>query len=303
MSEPTVVRALGALVDGDVDRARREVAGGASPLESALAEHLRQDGQGSVYDQPAAFEAFIRGGGNVSLYDAVSRALADLLDAHRPEALLDVGCGDGTALVPALRAARHRPARLDVLEPSPALLAAALRGLEQWQRDAAGEETQVVSWPLPVQTLVAGLDTDPDAGRIWDLVQSTFALHAVDPARRTAVLRDLCPRVGLLAVVEFDVPDVAVGSPDHLRFLHRSYEKGLAEYTDDRDLVAQGFLMPVLVGQLRPGAVRATFEQPADAWADQVRGAGWTDVSVRPLLDYWSSPAFLLTARGGAVRS
>ena len=58
--------------------------------------------------------------------------------------------------------------------------------------------------------------------------------------------------------------------------------------------------MPVLTGQLHPGAVRATFEQPAGAWVEQVREAGYTDVVVTVLHDYWSSPAFLLTARGAA---
>ncbi len=296
------MRALSALVDGDVDLARREVAGGGSLLERALAEHLGGDGHGSVYDRPAAFEAFIRGGGNVPLYAAVGAVLADLYDSHRPASLLDVGCGDGTALLGALQAARHRPAHLDVLEPSPALLATALEQLHRWQQDGV-PQTEVDSWPVTVQSLVSDLDTDPGAGRTWDLVQSTFALHAVDHDQRTAVLRDLRPSVGLLAVVEFDVPDVAVGSLDHLRFLARTYERGLAEYTDDRDLVAQGFLMPVLTGQLRPGAVRATFEQPATAWVRQLRETGWTDVTVRPVHDYWSSPAFLLTARGAAGSS
>ncbi|WP_380163965.1 methyltransferase [Jannaschia sp. R86511] len=301
MGEQAVVRAPAALVDGDVDLARREVAGGGSRLERALAEHLRADGHGSVYDRPAAFEAFIRGGGNVALYAAVGTALADLYDRFRPAALLDVGCGDGTALLPALQAARHHPAHLDLLEPSAPLLGAALERLRQ--RAGSDPRTQVHAHPVTAQAFTTGLAAQPDPARTWDLVQSTFALHAIDHDQRAAVLRDLRPHVARLAVVEFDVPDVAVGSPDHLRFLHRTYEQGLAEYSDDRDLVAQGFLMPVLTGQLRPGAVRATFEQPATAWARQLQRAGWTDVTTRPLHDYWSSPAFLVTARGGVGTS
>jgi SAM-dependent methyltransferase len=299
MSDGSVERALGALVIGDVDGARREVSRGGTPLARALAEHLRDDGHGSVYDQPAAFEAFIRGGGNVGLYAAVSAALADLYDRHRPTSVLDVGCGDGTALLPALAAASHHPGRLDLLEPSAPLLDAALREVGRWQ-DAAGSGTQVTSRPTTAQVLAADLAAGTGEDATWDVLQSTFALHTVEHGPRTEVLRRLRPRVDRLAVVEFDVPDVAVGSPEHVRFLARTYEQGLAEYTDDRDLVAQGFLLPVLTGQLRPGAVRATFEQPAGAWTRQLEDAGWADVAVRPLHDYWSSPAFLLTARGGA---
>lgn len=118
------------------------------------------------------------------------------------------------------------------------------------------------TWQRTVQDFLADQSGgDPSS---WDLVESTFALHTLPGAERSAVLRAVCPRTGRLAVVEFDVPEVAVGSPAHLR----------------------------------PGAVRATFEQPADAWVEQVRGAGFTDVVVTVLDDYWSSPTFLLTARG-----
>ncbi len=298
MSDGSVERALGALVVGDVDRASREVAAGSTPLARALAEHLRDDGHGSVYDQPAAFEAFIRGGGNVGLYAAVGAALADLYDRLRPASVLDVGCGDGTALLAALGAAGHHPARLDLLEPSAPLLGAALRQVRHWQA-ASGAGTEVTDRPTTVQALGTDLASGTGEDVTWDLLQSTFALHTVEHGQRTEVLRRLRPRVEHLAVVEFDVPDVAVGSPEHVRFLARTYEQGIAEYADDRDLVAQGFLLPVLTGQLRPGAVRATVEQPAAAWVRQLEDAGWAEVVVRPVHDYWSSPAFLLTARGG----
>jgi SAM-dependent methyltransferase len=302
----TLVRALQALVDGDAEAAHLAVQGDTSLLGSALSQYLRPEGQGSeggglVYDQPAAFEAFIRGGGNVPLYSAVSAALADLYDEYRAVTLLDVGCGDGMALLPALQAAQHRPARVDVVEPSEALLQAATSALRGWQDshgDPGGQPPVVHTWPKTVQDFL----TDPRAAghTRWDLVESTFALHTLPHLERDAVLRALRPRTGRLAVVEFDVPEAAVGSPAHLEFLARTYEQGLGEYGEQRELVAQGFLMPVLTGQLRPGAVRATFEQPADAWAEQVRGAGYTDVVVTVLYDYWSSPAFLLTARGTA---
>ena len=295
-----VERALAALVDGDADAARRAVAGGTSLLASALREHLAGAGGGSVYDAPAAFAAFIRGGGNVRLYAAVSAALAGLYEASRPARLLEVGCGDGAALVPALRAVQHPPAHLDLVEPSAPLLDGVVRALRtEGIAGVPAGRSRLRVWSLTAQAFVAEL-ADADPGEAWPLAQSTFALHTVPAAERTDVLAALRPRVGVLALVEFDVPDAEVGSPEHVRFLARTYEQGLAEYDEDRDLVAQGFLMPVLTGQLRPGAVRATYEQPAERWAEQVREAGYTDVTTRVLDDYWSSPAFLLTARGTA---
>jgi hypothetical protein len=99
--------------------------------------------------------------------------------------------------------------------------------------------------------------------------------------------------VSHLVLAEFDHPGE---DADRLTFLADTYEQGLAEYDTDRDLVAQGFLMPVLTGQLTPGARRSTWEQPATAWAEQVRSCGYRNVVIEPLCDYWSSPAFLLTA-------
>lgn len=282
------VAALRALTNGDVAGARTELEGGvARPLlNAALRTYLAADGDddgdgdGHVYDQPAAFTAFIRGGGNVGLYEAVSGALASLYARHEIASLLDIGCGDGKAVVPAVAG---RDVAVTLVEPSRALLDAAAARLP----GAAAHHTDAASF---VSTLT---------GR-FDLAESTFALHALPHEERSAVLTRLCGHVSRLAIAEFDVPDHPVGSADHLRFLADTYEQGLAEYGTDRDLVAQGFLMPVLTGQLAPGAHRSTWEQPATAWAAQLAECGYTEVRIEPLYDYWSAPAFLLTARGGA---
>lgn len=282
----SLVDALAALTRGDRAAARRSL-DGRSLLAVQLARYLDGSATGAVYDEPAAFEAFIDGGGNVDLYRATSAALARRYEELEPARILDVGSGNGRALVPALRGSAFTPDRVDLLEPSAVLLATAARAVS----DVTA--ATVNGWN---RTLEDFLVTDPEAG--YELVESTFALHTLPPDVRTTALRSLAGRTAHLAVVEFDVPVDPVGGPAHLEFLARTYERGLSEYDADQDLVAQGFLMPVLVGQLAPDAVRSTYEQPATAWAAQVEAAGFSDVEVAPVHDYWSSPAFLLTATG-----
>jgi hypothetical protein len=73
------------------------------------------------------------------------------------------------------------------------------------------------------------------------------------------------------------------------------------EYRDHPEVV-DGFLMPVLVGQVEPGRARHTFEQPAAAWEDDLRTAGFTAVTTVPLHAYWWAPAVLITAEAAAGR-
>lgn len=274
--------ALHALTTGDTDQARAELAAGVTRplLNAALRTYLAGEDDGEVYDRPAAFTAFIRGGGNIGLYHAVSTALAAQHARHDVTSLLDIGCGDGRALVPALAG---RTASVTLVEPSRALLDAALASLG---------DVPVTPHNTDATTFVATLDGH------FDLAESTFALHTLPHGERSAMLSTLRGHVSHLVLAEFDVPE---GSPPPLDFLADTYEHGIAEYDDadydnDRDLVAQGFLMPVLTGQLAPTAHRSTWEQPATAWAAQLQECGYRNVELTPLYDYWSSPAFLLTA-------
>jgi hypothetical protein len=72
-------------------------------VRALLAKYGDETGR-DVYDQPAAFTAFVRGGGNVVLYERLSARLADGYDKTQLATLLDIGCGDGLALVPTARA-------------------------------------------------------------------------------------------------------------------------------------------------------------------------------------------------------
>jgi hypothetical protein len=120
------------------------------------------------------------------------------------------------------------------------------------------------------------------------------------PEERRPVLSGLWSRAKRLVVIEFDVPDLARKSNDHLRFLVDRYEAGLAEYADD-PLVADGFLLPVLIGQVAPDAPRATWEQPAARWADELESAGFRITHRETLHHYWWAPACAIHAAATAA--
>ncbi|MFI5607721.1 class I SAM-dependent methyltransferase [Amycolatopsis sp. NPDC051903] len=270
--------ALVAYRSGDPAGAAALAARAETPLGEQLSTYLDTDGSGPVYDQPAAFTAFIRGGGNVELYERLSAALAAEYERRKPESLLDLGCGDGLAVAPALAQSSVRPARIDLVEPSAALLAAV-------------DVPEANRFEATAQGFLAA------NGSTWNLAQSTFALQSIAPTGRAAVLRELRPRTEKLVLAEFDIPVLDEGSREFLGSLVTRYERGVAEYGQQASLVAQGFLVPVLLG-VAAGAERTNWEQPAAEWAAQLELAGFTDVTVAPLADYWWSPAVLITASG-----
>jgi SAM-dependent methyltransferase len=281
-----IASALLAVAAGDRRRAARLASrpgpgpGSSGRLGAALVRFL-DGGASDVYADPAAFERFIDGGGNVELYRRAGSALAAVHARVRPASVLDLGCGDGR-----LAAAAMQPglARLDLVEPSAPLLAAARARLE-------GLGAPVVGHGRTAQAFVESLGP----GDRWDVAQSTFALHALPPADRAGVLRSLAGRVGRLLVVEFDVPPYADRSPEHARYAAERYEVGVAEYEGD-DAVVDGFLVPVLVAQFDPARPRHTWEQPISQWVEDLRAAGFASVDTRPLSPYWWAPAHLVEA-------
>ena len=205
---------------------------------------VQREGKSNVYVSPEAFGAFIRGGGNVPLYENTSAALRRIYASHASLSLLDIGVGDGLALLPALTPnVRH----LDVLEPSLAMLnqtTAALNARNIDHRAINATVQQLMQTPL----------TPPSpSGRgkgNFDVIQSTYALQSLKPDERPRVLAWLRAHCKRLLIVEFDAPDLA-DMFDEARVLYfvEHYERGLAEYTDDDGLVAQGFLTHNLTGR------------------------------------------------------
>jgi SAM-dependent methyltransferase len=282
VTSDAIVSALLALAAGNRDEAVRLASSVSGPLASALARFLGERAV-DVYADPSAFERFIDGGGNVELYRRARSALAAAIGHAGPTSVVDLGCGDGrlttSAIWPGL-------ARLDLVEPSASLLAAA-------QARVQGLGAPAVAHQETAQAFVDSL-RPPPADR-WDVAQSTFALHALPPADRARVLRTLAGRVGRLLIVEFDVPPFDDRSPDHARYAASRYELGLAEYEGDESVV-DGFLLPVLVAQFDPARPRHTWEQPIAKWVDDLRAAGFGTVSSSFVSPYWWAPAALVEA-------
>lgn len=281
----TIVEALLAIARSDHDAAlsTAEAAAVGEPgaqLAPALARFLRGAGREGVYDDPTAFERFIDGGGNPALYEPTISALRQVHELEEPAAVLDIGCGDGRVTAATTTASTTS---IDLVEPSVEMLRDASTAV-------AAPNRQIASHAEGVDQFLA---RHPE--RRWDLVQSTFALHALEPAARSSVLAELAQRTDRLLVVDFDVPDVADRSVEHARYAAERYEHGLAEYADAPDVV-EGFLLPVLVGQFDPARQRHTFEQSAASWVSQLTAAGFV-VESQPIADYWWATAHLLDAR------
>lgn len=271
----------------DARLALRDAATDGVLLARALLACLERGDAGTVYDRPAAFEAFIRGGGNVPLYEATSAALAQLYDACGVDALLDIGCGDGMALMPALARAQRSPRHVDIVEPSEALLTSAMGQLCAENRFA---RDHLHAWHQTAQAFTASLRPD----QRWDLAQSTFALQSLPPAERRETLRRLRPHVRRLALVEFDIPVLEPGSDAYYASLARRYQRALDDYGDNAELIAGGFLAPMLLGQLRPDARPSNWEQPIAGWIEELRESGYALEFKQPLYDYSWSPAVLM---------
>lgn len=239
------------------------------------------EGKRNVYVSPEAFGAFIRGGGNVPLYEHTSAALRRIYVQYDSLSLLDVGVGDGLALLPALT---PNVRRLDVLEPSLAMLNQTSAAL-----NARGIDHRAIN--ATVQQLMTAA---PD---VWDVMESTFALQSVRPEERPAVLAWIRRHAGRALIVEFDAPDFAeMYDPARVRYFVERYARGLAEYADDGGVVAQGFLMPVFFGGFDPGEARVNWEMPIAEWARLLREAGFNAVRTEPIYDYWWAPAALIDA-------
>lgn len=256
----------------------------ANPVYAASITHLENriaHGQASAYASPEGFQAFARGGGNIPLYANTSAALRAVYGEYDSIRLLDVGTGDGLALIPALT---RNVRRLDVLEPSAALLGS----LEQ-QLQVAGQQHRAFH-----STLQDFARTSDDT---WDLVQATYSLQSLPFEERLPMIRWLRAHTDRLLVVEFDAPDFRDPTArQRVEYVVDRYQRGLAEYPGN-ETVIQGFLMPIMWSYFDRSVARLNYEQPIAEWARLLSQAGFEHIGSRQIYPYWWASAHIIDAR------
>jgi len=286
---PVFSRALAAFRENDFEQALAlaRQAHEQQPEHLVFAEavayltRLNESGKQDVYLNDEGFRAFIRGGGNVPLYRTVSAELQAVYRSYDTLNLLDVGTGDGRALLPALT---DNIRNLSVLEPSESLL----RQLRH-QLDERGVPHEAHCAPFQHFT-------QTQAGN-WDVIEATFSLQSVPPQERASALTWMRQHGKRALLVEFDAPDLTnIMADETIRSIVERYEQGLAEYGDDRALVAQGFLMPVMFGYFDRSQRRTNYEQPIAQWIREFEAAGFTTIDSRRLYPYWWAAAYIIDA-------
>ncbi len=249
-------------------------------------QRVQAQGKARVYVESNAFSAFIRGGSNVALYQAASAALQKRYAAYKTLRLLDIGVGDGLALLPALQ---DNVAHLTLVEPSAPMLRQTVQALK----------AHAIPFDAHAMTIQAFMASSAAQQTHWDIVQATWSLQSIPPDERPSVLAWIHAHGQRALIVEFDVPAFAdMFAPARVRYVVERYERGLAEYEHDGGLVAQGFLMPVMFGYFDRTTERTNWEGPIANWADALRAAGFSDVRLHKLYAYFWADAYLLDARG-----
>ncbi len=281
--------AVNAFADGDLAAAlahlqAAKVGDSANPVYAASIIYLEnrlKNGAANAYASPEGFKKFVRGGGNIPLYQKTSAALRAVYQELKAFHLLDIGTGDGLALIPALV---PTIARLNVVEPSAALLATLERQLQDY-----GPPYHAFHGTL--QAFAAQTD------KHWDLAQATYSLQSLPFDERPAMLRWLREHVDRLLVVEFNAPDFRDPlAPERIQHVLARNQLGLAEYAGDQAVI-QGFLMPVMWGYFDRSAGRLNYEQPISAWTQQLGEVGFEKITTRLIYPYWWADAYLIDAR------
>ncbi len=260
------------------------------PQAAQYLRHFEKTGSPDVYAKGDGFAAFIRGGGNVALYQKTTEALVQTYRQYNQNnlRLLDIGTGEGMALLPAIT---PNLAALDVLEPSRHLLDLLESHLKKTHIPYRAHCTTIQAFSHETE-------------EHWDLMQATFSLHSIPAEERPGLFSWASQHCSRLIMVEFEVPLFsAIFAPERVTYMMSTYHTGLAEYQEEtpetRDLVYQGFLMPVFFGCFDRTTARLVYEQPISLWEKELSAAGFGHIHRQRLYDYWWAPAYLIDASPG----
>jgi ubiquinone/menaquinone biosynthesis C-methylase UbiE len=263
-----------------------------------------------LYVDPSGFEAFTRGGSNVALYEAVHEALGKLYASRGSDlSLLDVGCGEGAALVPALKRAQEAARaegreefplkKIALLEPS-SMLAACERKLRE-AAEALGISVEVESISSNIEQVCSSLEH-------FSFVESSFALQNVNKHDRARVLSELAKKCDVFVLIEFDCS--AIDLSEAARFEDRTIDGFLEKYIggvnefnaqlsesyglseNQMSAAIEGFLVPILFHNFT-GHSKLN-EQSAAQWLDELRTT-FSDVRVQTINEYWWAPCVMFT--------
>ena len=313
-------------------------------LQRAI-EWARRSSRTEAYaDNADAFELFIDHGGNIGLYNAVRDALAPRYERAAGNSggdgvwtLLDIGCGSGRGVAPALEQCcpTKRPLRVDAVDPTADMLRVGTAKVSALLQERPGDEAKCVPHNATLQQFQASEDASGPSRRSWTACQATFSMHNLSPAERAPRLRWLAERTQTLWIVEFDVPKVltraagvdAAGEAARAKAVFEAYARGVAEYLPPAlpeaaaMRVLDGFLVPILMSSFANEGKKAqqqdvegaadcegddaaadtqtTFEQTAEEWAAELKQAGFRSVSVHRLFPYWWADAVLIEGSHG----
>lgn len=243
-----------------------------------------------------AFKTFVRGGGNVPLYEACREKVVNLLtkapqtNQRRPIRFLDLGCGSGQLLIPLLE--RWKPRRemhITLVDTSPLA-----DGLVERVRACLPEGSVVRHLQMSFKDFCREVDDD------FDVCLSSFALHYSVGLEREHILDWISFHCQRFLLIEFDVDGerlqrTARDDPARFRWLLDKYQIGADEYADsEKDLVVDHFLAPVFAKNFSPDL--QSMEQSAVEWKEAMLKAGMKRVQVETVYRYWWADCVILDA-------
>jgi len=239
-----------------------------------------------AYIDDKGFEAFINNGSNILLYNETVSALREVYLQYRQMfSLFDVGAGDGRALLPALtRNIKH----LGFLEPAKGMYDRLYSKLES---------INSFHFESHCDTFQNFIKKNKASNSNWDVVQATYSFQSLSLSERLDSFKWLNKHSGRVIITEFDVPKFeSMFHPDRYKYIIKRYRKGLREYSVYRNIVAQGFLMPVMFGYFDKSLNRVNYEQPISDWVGDLNQSGFKKVKTKLLYNYWWASAYMIDA-------